>query len=243
MPVPRFYCHMPLPHEGLVTLPDGVAQHAVGALRLKHGDPLTLFNGDGREHRGVLVKQGKHAQAHLVAVAVVSRESPLDITLVQGISTGERMDYTLQKSVELGIHTVRPVMMLRTVVRLDPDKRHKRRLHWLAVAASACEQCGRNSLPEILEIEDFTDWLARTRQDTAPRYILDPEAGNRLSGLARPEGPVSLIAGPEGGFDPRERDAALAAGCLPISLGPRILRTETAAVAALAAMQALWGDL
>ncbi len=243
MPIPRFYCHMPLPHEGLITLPDNVAQHAVGALRLKDGDALTLFNGDGREHRGVLRKQGKHAQAHLVSVESVERESPLDITLVQGISTGERMDYTLQKSVELGIRAIQPVMMLRTVVRLDPDKRHKRRQHWHGVAASACEQCGRNILPDILEIEDFTDWLARTRHDATPRFILDPEAGTRLSGMPTPAGPVCLIAGPEGGFDPRERDAALAAGCVPISLGPRILRTETAAVAALAAMQALWGDL
>jgi 16S rRNA (uracil1498-N3)-methyltransferase len=234
---------MPLPHEGLVTLPDNVAQHAAGALRMKDGDPLVLFNGDGREHRGVLVRQGKHAEAHLIGLASVDRESPLDITLVQGISTGERMDYTLQKSVELGIRAIQPVMMLRTVVRLDPDKRHKRRQHWLGVAASACEQCGRNRLPEVLEIEDFTDWLARTRHDAMPRFILDPEAGARLSSMAPPEGPVSLIAGPEGGLDPRERDAALAAGCVPISLGPRILRTETAAVAALAAMQGLWGDL
>lgn len=243
MPIPRFYCPFPLPHEGLVTLPDNVAQHAVGALRLKDGDALTLFNGDGREHRGVLVRQGKHAQAHLIAVDAVDRESPLDITLVQGISTGERMDYTLQKSVELGIRAIQPVMMLRTVVRLDDAKRHKRRQHWQGVAASACEQCGRNLLPDILEIEDFTDWLARTRHDKAPRLVLDPEAGTRLSRLAPPEGPVYLIAGPEGGLDPRERDAALAAGCVPISLGPRILRTETAAVAALAAMQGLWGDL
>jgi len=243
MPIPRFYCPFPLPHEGLVTLPDNVAQHAIGALRLRDGDALTLFNGDGREHRGVLVRQGKHAQAHLLAVETVDRESPLDITLVQGISTGERMDYTLQKSVELGVRAMLPVMMLRTVVRLEPAKRHKRRQHWLGVAASACEQCGRNRLPDILEIEEFTDWLARTRHDTTPRFILDPEAGTRLSGMPRPDGPVCLIAGPEGGFDPREREAALAAGCTPISLGPRILRTETAAVAALAAIQGLWGDL
>lgn len=243
MPTPRFYCPMPLPHEGLVTLPDNVAQHAVGALRLKDGDALTLFNGDGREHRGVLVKQGKYARAHLIGVEAVDRESPLDVTLVQGISTGERMDYALQKSVELGIRAIQPVMMLRTVVRLDAQKRHKRRQHWLGVAASACEQCGRNRLPDILEIEDFTDWLARTRHDASTRFILDPESGTRMSRFAAPEQPICLIAGPEGGFDPRERDAALAAACIPLSLGPRILRTETAAVAALAAMQGLWGDL
>lgn len=243
MPIPRFYCQMPLPHEGLITLPDHVAQHAVGALRLKDGDALTLFNGDGREHRGVLRKQGKHAQAHLVSVESVERESPLDITLVQGISTGERMDYTLQKSVELGIGAIQPVMMLRTVVRLDPDKRHKRRLHWQGVAASACEQCGRNHLPEILETQDFTDWLALNRQAETLRFMLDPQSSTRLRDMPAPDKPVYLIAGPEGGLDPRERDAALAAGCIPLSLGPRILRTETAAIAALAAMQGLWGDL
>jgi 16S rRNA (uracil1498-N3)-methyltransferase len=234
---------MPLPAEGLLTLPDSVAQHAVGALRLKDGDALTLFNGDGREHQGVLVKHGKHAQAHLIGIQAVDRESPLDVTLVQGISTGERMDFSLQKSVELGIGAIQPVMMLRSVVRLDPDKRHKRRLHWQGVVASACEQCGRNRLPEVLEIEEFTDWLGRTRHDASLRLILDPHAGSRLNQLPAPDRPVFLIAGPEGGLDPRERDAALAAGCLPLSLGPRILRTETAAVAALAAMQGLWGDL
>jgi 16S rRNA (uracil1498-N3)-methyltransferase len=153
------------------------------------------------------------------------------------------MDYTLQKSVELGIRRIQPVMMLRTVVRLDPEKRDKRRQHWLGVAASACEQCGRNRLPEVMAIEDFTDWLARTRHDDSTRLILDPEGGTRMNRLAPSDKPIYLIAGPEGGFDPRERDAALAAGCQPLSLGPRILRTETAAVAALAAMQGLWGDL
>jgi 16S rRNA (uracil1498-N3)-methyltransferase len=240
---PRFYCPMPLPAEGLLTLPETVARHAVGALRLNDGDALTLFNGDGREHHGVLVRQGKHAQAHLIGVHPVDRESPLDITLVQGISTGERMDYTLQKSVELGIRHILPVMMLRTVVRLDPDKRHKRRLHWQGVAASACEQCGRNRLPEVLEIDDFSAWLARSRHDDNLRLILDPMASLRLGQLPAPDKPVYLIAGPEGGLDPRERDAAIVAGCTPVSLGPRILRTETAAVAALALMQGLWGDL
>ncbi len=211
MPIPRFYCQMPLPHEGLITLPDHVAQHAVGSLRLKDGDALTLFNGDGREHRGVLRKQGKHAQAHLVSVESVERESPLDITLVQGISTGERMDYTLQKSVELGIRAIQPVMMLRTVVRLDPDKRHKRRQHWHGVAASACEQCGRNILPDILEIEDFTDWLARTRHDATPRFILDPEAGTRLARVScvytnrRPDRPQST---PHARFHPAPPDSS-----------------------------------
>lgn len=240
---PRFYCPMPLPAEGLLTLPETVARHAVGALRLNDGDALTLFNGDGREHHGVLVRQGKHAQAHLIGVQAVDRESPLDITLVQGISTGERMDYTLQKSVELGIRRIQPVMMLRSVVRLDPDKRHKRLQHWQAVAASACEQCGRNRVPEVLEIEDFTAWLGRTRQDASLRLILDPEAASRLSELAAPEQAAYLIAGPEGGLDPRERAAATAAGCTPVSLGPRILRTETAGIAALAVLQGLWGDL
>jgi len=242
MAKPRFYCPLSLKPDTRVVLPDEVARHAVGALRLRHGDPVILFNGDGHEYHGRLEKVGKHAEVTLLARQQPERESQLKITLVQGISSGERMDFTLQKAVELGVDAVQPVIMRRTIVRLDPDKRGRRRQHWQAVVASACEQCGRNILPSVAPIEDFSDWLRQSGQ-SGSRYLLDPEQGLQPRTLAPPEGPILLIVGPEGGFDPAERDAAVAAGCQPLRLGPRVLRTETAGMVALATLQALWGDI
>jgi len=243
MPQHRFYCPIHLHTEGRVTLPEWVARHALGALRMRHGDPIVLFSGDGSEFHGVLEKAGKHAEARLHTRLHPERESGLDVVLVQGISSNERMDFTLQKAVELGVQRIVPVSMRRSVVRLDAEKRKRRREHWQAVVASACEQCGRNWLPEVAPIEDFADWIRHPAEAGVTRYLLDPEGETRLRELGPPDGPLLLIAGPEGGFDDAERDAALAAGCRPLRLGPRILRTETAAMAALAAMQALWGDL
>jgi 16S rRNA (uracil1498-N3)-methyltransferase len=154
------------------------------------------------------------------------------------------MDLTLQKSVELGVAAIQPLMMRRTVVKLSGDKAERRLRHWQGVVVSACEQCGRNIIPSVAEIADFMAWLRPSQQqpDAPLRYLLDPEADIGLRDLPVPSGPILLLAGPEGGFDPVERKAAVAAGCQPVRLGPRILRTETAALAALAAMQTLWGD-
>jgi 16S rRNA (uracil1498-N3)-methyltransferase len=243
MATPRFHCPLPLHAGQRLTLPDAIARHAVGALRLRDGDPIVLFNGDGSEFPGTLLKAGKHAEALLRESRRPQRESPLPVTLVQGISSGERMDFTLQKAVELGVLAIQPVLMRRTVVRLDADKRGRRVQHWQAVAISACEQCGRNIIPEVAPILDFPDWLRRDTPEDTARFLLDPEAGLSARTLSPPSGEIELIVGPEGGFDPAERDAAIAAGCQPLRLGPRILRTETAAMVALAAMQSLWGDL
>jgi 16S rRNA (uracil1498-N3)-methyltransferase len=150
------------------------------------------------------------------------------------------MDLTVQKAVELGVAAIQPLVMRRTIVRLSADKVEKRRAHWQAVAVSACEQCGRNHVPEVAAITDFDAWR-RDRAKTAG-LLLDPEAGVSLGDLPRPGGEITLLAGPEGGFDPAERAMALASGFVGVRLGPRILRTETAALAALASMQALWGD-
>jgi 16S rRNA (uracil1498-N3)-methyltransferase len=225
----------------VVILPDAVARHAMGALRLREGEAVTLFNGDGHEYAGILSTQGP-AQVRLLARRTPERESPLHILLAQGISSGERMDLTVQKSVELGVAAIQPLMMRRTIVRLHGDKVDRRRAHWQAVAVSACEQSGRNRVPEVAGITDFPCWCRTWPERGHLGLLLDPHAQISLASLPKPVGGVTLLAGPEGGVDPAERDMALAAGFVGVRLGPRILRTETAALAALASMQALWGD-
>lgn len=239
--MPRFYCPTPLQVDRVVTLPDAVARHAIGALRLRDGETVTLFNGDGHEYVGILTTHG-HASVRLLARHELARESPLRVVLAQGISSGERMDLTVQKSVELGVAAIQPLMMRRTIVRLSADKLEKRRAHWQGVVVSACEQCGRNRVPEVAAIAEFASWRKSWTDSAGLGLMLDPEGVASLADLPRPEGGVTLLAGPEGGFDPAEREAAQGAGFVSVRLGPRVLRTETAALAALAALQTLWGD-
>lgn len=242
MPIPRFYCPIALVPGREATLPEAVGRHAQSALRLRVGDSLILFNGEGGECMAILDRGGRDARARVLECRAVDRESPLRITLAQGISSGERMDYTLQKAVELGVKAVQPIVTRRTVVRLDAERGQRRQAHWQGVVASACEQSGRCRLPLVGAILSYPEWLATARNTDAAKYMLDPEGAERLRNLPAPDRPVLLLAGPEGGLEPAERDAALVAGFVGIRLGPRVLRTETAAVAALAAMQALWGD-
>jgi 16S rRNA (uracil1498-N3)-methyltransferase len=240
MAIPRFYCPGPWSAARPVDLPETVARHATSALRLREGDALILFDGNGREGSGFLQRDGKQLYATLTECRDISRESPLAITLVQGISSGDRMDYTLQKAVELGVNEIIPVFMKRSVVRLSDERLARRHAHWQAIVVAACEQCGRNDLPTVATPGDFDRWLSAPSERLM--LLLDPEAPDSLRTLTIPTGPVCLLAGPEGGFDPLERRAVMARGATGIRLGPRVLRTETAAVAALAAMQVLWGD-
>jgi 16S rRNA (uracil1498-N3)-methyltransferase len=244
MAIPRFYVpgpwHTDHPIDHLIALPETVARHATGALRMREGDALSVFDGLGRAGTGELMRDGKSLYAKVSAYAETSRESPLDITLVQGISSGDRMDYTLQKAVELGVRAIVPVFMKRSIVRLSEERLARRHAHWQGIVIAACEQCGRNTLPAVAAPCAFDAWLA-----SAPPHLtllLDPEAADSLRSIKAPSGPVILLAGPEGGFDPGERRAITAHGGTGVRLGPRVLRTETAALAALAAMQALWGD-
>lgn len=242
--MPRFYCDLPLSAGHVVALPDAVARHAIGSLRLRVGEPVTLFNGDGGEFAGVLEHSGgKGATVRLLERRSANRESPLQVWLAQGISTGERMDYTLQKAVEMGISGIQPLMMRRTVVRLTEEKAVRRREHWRGVVIAACEQCGRNEIPEVTPIQEAAEWLRDFSAEAGSlRLLLDPEGETGLADLAPPQGPIVLLAGPEGGLDPAERKQAMAHGFQGLRLGPRVLRTETAALAALAALQAVWGD-
>jgi 16S rRNA (uracil1498-N3)-methyltransferase len=217
------------------------AHHVIHVLRLQVGDALTLFDGHGTEYAAKITHSGKAALTLAVGVpCAVNRESPLAVVLAQGISSGERMDYTVQKCVELGVSVIQPLLTQRSVVRLSGERAEKRVAHWQAIAVAACEQCGRNQLPAVLPVQPLTQWLATP--SSGARYLLSPLAQTRLRDTAHPHGAVTLLVGPEGGWDETEAAAARHAGFAPLALGPRVLRTETAAVAALAALQTLWGD-
>lgn len=241
MSSPRFYLDQPLVPGARFNLPAGPARHAARALRLAAGDSLTLFDGRGGEYAASI----EHIRKDEVTVSVrgffdIERESPLRVMLAQGISSGERMDYTLQKAVELGVAAIQPIAAKRSVVKLAGERADKRVAHWQGVVASACEQCGRNRVPAVATPLTLASWLG---QQAAGRLLfLSPTADARLADLPMPAAMDCLVAGPEGGFEADETAALLAAGAVPVRLGPRVLRTETAALAALAAMQTLWGD-
>lgn len=241
MATPRFYLDQALAPGARFGLPPGPARHAARALRLAPGDTVTLFNGRGGEYAARIERIHKDE----VAVAVtghidVERESCLRVMLAQGISSGERMDYTLQKAVELGVSAIQPIAARRSIVKLAGERSERRVAHWQGVVASACEQCGRNQVPVVAPPLSLADWLG-TRPGSRLLY-LSPLAEARLADLPAPAGVDCLVAGPEGGFEADEIAMLAAAGAIPVRLGPRVLRTETAALAALAAMQTLWGD-
>jgi 16S rRNA (uracil1498-N3)-methyltransferase len=242
MSSPRFFSDVPLAMNSSITLPATAANHAIKVLRLQVGDGLRLFNGDGLDYNAeievirkneVIVKTG--------LAAAVSNESNLKITLAQGISAGDRMDFTIQKSVELGVHAIQPISCQRSVVKLSGDRADKRREHWQNVAISACEQSGRAFLPEVGPASSLSTWLSSAPTFTI-RITLDPLANTRLQDLPIPQGPVCLLIGPEGGLTADEIAMAASQGFTGVRLGPRILRTETAALATLAAIHTLWGD-
>lgn len=237
----RFFHDAPLGVGFHVDLNERAARHAREVLRLKPGAQIALFNGDDGEFDAVIEHVTKNrVSARLRASLPKIAEPALRIHLAQAISTGERMDYTVQKSVELGVCLIQPLASERSVVKLDAERALKRHEHWRGVITSATEQCGRSSPPRLAETRSLTDWLATLASERG--VILQPGAAQRLVELGPPDQALWLLAGPEGGFSDREIDAAVLAGLTPVSLGPRIMRTETAALAALAAMQALWGD-
>jgi 16S rRNA (uracil1498-N3)-methyltransferase len=224
-------------------LPPQQAHHAARVLRLAAGDAVLLFNGDGAEYAAVIGRASRdRVMVEITARIAVDREAPLAVTLAQSVSTGDRMDYTLQKAVELGACAIQPLTSSRSVVKLDAERAGRRLDHWRTVVAAACEQSGRNRLPPVAPVAPLREWLAGAPAGGALALLLSPRAATRLRELPPPAGPVVLLAGPEGGYTPEEESMAEQAGYTPVRLGPRVLRTETAAVAALAAMQALWGD-
>jgi 16S rRNA (uracil1498-N3)-methyltransferase len=241
--MPRFYVDVPLRAGGSCVLPEDTAHHAVHVMRLRAGDEVTLFNGQGGEHAGrIACVQKLRIAVDVLAHHPVERESPLHVTLVQGVSAADRMDFTIRKAVELGVAEIQPVLAARSVARPKGDRAETRQAHWQKVAVAACEQCGRNRIPRVLPLMEAAGYRA-SAGETALKLLLSPRAELRFSAaVADKRDSVILAAGPEAGFSDEEEAAFAYAGFVPASLGPRVLRTETAALAALAALNALRGD-
>ncbi len=238
----RLYCDLSLSPGAEIALPAAAAHHAVSVLRLQAGDGITLFNGTGGEYSAQLVAVNKReARARLLEFDPIERESPLEITLALGISAAERMDYSLQKATELGVSAMQPLATERSVVKLSGERAGKRLQHWRHVVIAACEQCGRNRVPAVTPVQKLYAYLAAVDRSRR-RLLLSPDAPTPLKRVT-PAASLVLLVGAEGGLAPAECEAAAANGFEPVSLGPRILRTETAPIAALAVLQALWGDL
>jgi len=239
----RFYSPENLHIGATVKLNNNAATHATRVLRLNIGDTLKLFNGDGFDYSCELVSVKKgEVLAKIKNSKVVENESNLHITLLQGISSGDRMDIALQKAVELGVALIIPIKTERSIVKLDEEKTKKRVEHWQNVVISACEQSGRAVVPEVESPLGLTLWLASNPQNNSTRITLDPTADSHLNDLDKPEKNIELLIGSEGGLTAEEVDLAKQHGFTGVRLGPRILRTETAPLASIAAMQMLWGD-
>jgi len=213
-------------------------------LRLRVGDRIHVFDGAGNEYAAAISSIGKSSATLAVEESSIAEtESGLRVHLVQGISRGERMDFVVQKATELGVKRITPVLTEYGVVKLDEKRAAKRRGHWQQVAASACEQCGRVRLPRIDTPAPLKTWFGSKPASVDTEVILKPGAPTALAGIDAPQTKVCLLIGPEGGFSENEYEDAEVSGFRPVALGPRVLRTETAAVAALAVLQSLWGDL
>ena len=239
----RFYVPNQLREGARLDLPHEAAHHAARVLRLREGDEIVLFDGRGGEHLARIdAIERSRVAVSVGAHRAVERESTLEVTLVQGVSSGERMDVTVQKAVELGVHAIQPVLAEKSVVRLDAERAAAKREHRRRIAIAACEQCGRNRIAEVRAVLSLADYC-RAADTKALRLLLSPQDGVRLrDALARCENGIVLAVGPEAGFSAGEEALLGAAGFSRVQLGPRVLRTETAASAALAAIAALAGD-
>jgi len=243
MRLTRIHAEGPLAEGAEIELPASGAYHVARVLRLRPGAPLIVFDGTGIDWQGeVTAVDGDSVIVRLDARLAGTRESPLGIVLVQGLSRSDRMDWTLQKAVELGVAAIAPVLTARSVVRLDEAQARRKLEHWRAIVIAACEQCGRSRLPVVQAPRPLRDHLATTER-TGTRLVLAPGSPASLAGMTNVARRAELLVGPEGGLDEEEIGAAERAGYVPVRVGPRTLRTETASVVALTILQALWGDL
>ncbi|MBY4949332.1 16S rRNA (uracil(1498)-N(3))-methyltransferase [Cupriavidus respiraculi] len=247
---PRFFVDTVIEADIEMPLPERVVRHAQ-VLRLAPGDAITLFDGRGGSHAATLLDMGKrHAVARVGSHDAGESELPFRVTLAQGLAGGDKMDWLIEKAVELGVSAVQPLQTARAVVRLNAERAEKRHAHWRALVEAACEQCGRNRLPHVAPATNLETWLAReggAATEGGLRLLVSPRATESLVAVVERQRPgilaggVTLLIGPEGGLAPDEEEAALRQGFTAVSLGPRILRTETAGLACLAALNALLG--
>jgi len=244
MRVPRLHVDEPVTAGAELRLPEGAARHLRAVLRLRPGAALVVFDGRGASYQAQLLAAARgEVRVRVGEPLAEDVEAPLAVTLALGISRGERMDLAIQKAVELGVAAIQPLLTERSVVRLDGARAARRRAHWQGVAVSACEQCGRNRVPPLAPIAPLGDWLAAPA-GPGLRLMPDPRARTGLDALpGAGNAPLTLLVGPEGGLAPAERGLAAERGFTAVRLGPRVLRTETAVIAALAAVMTLWGDL
>lgn len=239
----RIHAELPLQTGAELALPAQAAEHVARVLRLNAGDPLTLFNGDGNDYEASIVAIGKReVMVRIASRQMPNNESPLPLTLAQGVARGDKMDLIVQKATELGVVRIVPLLTERSEVKLDAARAEKRLAHWRAVAASACEQSGRARVPVVAPALPLSAWLDGLVEDGALRLALLPEATRASRELRFSGSGGVLVVGPEGGLGERDTAALRAGGFDGLRLGPRILRTETAGLAALAALQALHGD-
>lgn len=239
--MPRFYVDFALSPDSVVELPDNVVRH-LNVLRVKNTEEIVLFNGNGKAYPALPeVLEKRRASVRILREEATDNESPLNITLVQAVSAAERMDFTLQKSVELGVAEIRPVISERCVVRLNGERAEKRVARWQEIVVSACEQSGRNIVPKVLPLTTYAQALQQLPQETT-KLLMSLNRAQKLSDVWPQSGKVVFMVGPEGGWTEKEEQRALDAGFQSVTLGKRVLRTETASLAAIAAMQTLWGD-
>lgn len=239
--MPRFYLPENLSVGQTVALPDNIVRH-LNVLRVRPNENITLFDGKGKAHAARLtVLEKRRAEAEILHEDTTDNESPLNITLIQSISSGDRMDFTLQKSVELGVTAIQPVISERCIVRLDGERAAKRLARWQEIVISACEQSGRNTVPPVLPIIGYREALDKMPSEST-KLIMSINRARKLGDIRQPSGAIVFMVGPKGGWTEQEEQQAFEAGFQAVTLGKRILRTETAPLAALAAMQTLWGD-
>jgi 16S rRNA (uracil1498-N3)-methyltransferase len=255
----RLFQPGPLPSGGTVRLDAEASHHALRVLRLRAGDPVELFDGSGARHDGRLLDADpRGASVALGAPIDAGTESPIAIGLAQALPAGDRMDWVVEKAVELGATAIQPLFSRRSLLRLEGERALRRLEHWRRIAIAACMQCGRDRVPQVLEPVALAGWVGapgdpapcaagaspeRAARPAAVRWMLSPHGGERLATLGPAPRAAWLLVGPEGGLDDDEQARALAAGWRPLRLGPRVLRTETAGLASLAALQARFGDL
>ncbi|HFB9001508.1 TPA: 16S rRNA (uracil(1498)-N(3))-methyltransferase [Neisseria gonorrhoeae] len=239
--MPRFHLPENLSVGQTVNLPDNIVRH-LNVLRIRPNENITLFDGKGKAHAARLtILEKRRAEAEILHEDTTDNESPLNITLIQSISSGDRMDFTLQKSVELGVTAIQPVISERCIVRLDGERAAKRLARWQEIVISACEQSGRNTVPPVLPIIGYREALDKMPSEST-KLIMSINRARKLGDIRQPSGAIVFMVGPEGGWTEQEEQQAFEAGFQAVTLGKRILRTETAPLAALAAMQTLWGD-